>query len=76
MVKRVSRHVRKVGGQWVFLGGGLMGKPTYLHGTSSGRDRKYSALLPGKRKARSGNVYYESRKNRADSPGRRGKVRR
>ncbi len=30
------------------------------------RDRRYHAMSPGKRVSRTGHVYYEHRKNRAD----------
>ena len=34
-------------------------------------DAKRKALAPGKRISSSGNVYWETRKNRSDSPGKR-----
>jgi len=34
------------------------------------RDRKRKALAPGKRRAKSGKIYYENRKNRSDVKGR------
>lgn len=34
-------------------------------------DRGRPALLPGKRVSMSGNVYWETRKNRSDNPGSR-----
>ncbi len=34
-------------------------------------DAKRKALAPGKRVSSSGNVYWETRKNRSDSPGKR-----
>ena len=33
-------------------------------------DAKRKALAPGKRISSSGNIYYENRKNRSDSPGK------
>jgi len=33
------------------------------------RDLPRQALLPGKRVSRSGNIYWETRKNRSDAPG-------
>jgi len=37
--------------------------------TSKVIDSKRKALLPGKRVSKSGNVYWETRKNRSDSSG-------
>lgn len=34
-------------------------------------DAKRKALAPGKRVSSSGNVYWETRKNRSDSPGKK-----
>jgi len=33
------------------------------------RDRKRSALAPGKRISKTGNAYWETRRNRSDNPG-------
>jgi hypothetical protein len=33
-------------------------------------DRRYRALPPGKRRSRRGRIYWETRKNRSDMPGR------
>ncbi|HUS51067.1 MAG TPA: hypothetical protein VMZ91_12940 [Candidatus Paceibacterota bacterium] len=33
------------------------------------RDEKRKALLPGKRKSKAGNIYYENRSNRSDKKG-------
>ena len=33
-------------------------------------DRKFKALPPGKRRSRRGRIYWETRKNRSDMPGR------
>jgi len=35
------------------------------------RDKLYKALPPGKRRARSGRIYSETRKNRSDKKGKR-----
>ena len=35
------------------------------------RDRLYKALPPGKRRSRSGRIYWETRKNRSDKPGKK-----
>ena len=37
--------------------------------TNVGKDRKRDALLPGKRVSKTGNVYWETRKNRSDASG-------
>ena len=37
--------------------------------TDKARDKKRTALLPGKRKSKSGNIYYEGRANRSDLKG-------
>jgi hypothetical protein len=39
-------------------------------GTSSIEyDRRFKALPPGKRRSRTGRIYYERRRNRSDRPG-------
>lgn len=46
-------------------------KPIHQTGHSSKKiDERVKAKAPGKRKAKSGKVYYEYRKNRSDMPGR------
>jgi len=35
------------------------------------RDRQRKAMRPGKRRSRTGRVYYETRKNRSDKKGKR-----
>ena len=35
------------------------------------RDKLYRALPPGKRRSRSGRIYWETRKNRSDKPGKK-----
>lgn len=35
------------------------------------KDMKYIAMPPGKRKSKSGNIYYEYRKNRTDVKGKK-----
>lgn len=35
------------------------------------KDIKYSAMSPGKRKSKNGNIYYEYRKNRTDKKGKK-----
>ena len=35
------------------------------------RDKLYEALPPGKRRSRSGRIYWETRKNRSDKVGKR-----
>lgn len=37
--------------------------------TSVKRDRKREALMPGKRKSKTGKIYWETRKNRSDAKG-------
>lgn len=37
--------------------------------TTKSRDKARKALPPGKRISKTGNVYYETRKNRSDMPG-------
>lgn len=45
------------------------GKRLHQTGTSKKKiDAKRNAKLPGKRKSREGNIYYEYRKNRSDMP--------
>ena len=49
----------------------VLSKSNKLTGISDKkRDNLYSALAPGKRESKKGNVYYEYRKNRADLPGK------
>lgn len=46
-------------------------KTTRQTGTSNmARDRKRKAIAPGKRRSKSGRIYYEYRKNRSDVKGR------
>lgn len=41
-------------------------------GTSNkSRDSKRDALMPGKRVSRTGKIYWETRKNRSDAPGKK-----
>jgi len=35
------------------------------------RDKLYRALPPGKRRSRSGRIYWETRRNRSDKPGKK-----
>ena len=39
--------------------------------TNVKRDAKRKALLPGKRVSKTGKTYWETRKNRSDSPGKK-----
>jgi len=38
---------------------------------SISRDRNRTAYAPGKRRSRTGKIYWETRKNRSDLPGKR-----
>lgn len=67
--------MRGVGNKGVVIITGLRGGTlTELYGKRTGtqtkkgmsRDKKRLALGPGKRRSRSGKIYYESRKNRSD----------
>lgn len=45
----------------------VLRRVNYQRGTTTiSRDRKLSALPPGKRRSRSGRTYWETRKNRSD----------
>jgi len=76
--KKSKRHVRSVRRKAGKIAAAKRtGKPQVLRIvkkragtiTSLKRDRKRSAMPPGWRVSKRGNVYYEVRKNRSDMPG-------
>jgi len=53
-------------------GGRVLKATTRQMGRSDlARDRQRKAMRPGKRRSRTGRVYYETRKNRSDKKGKR-----
>lgn len=65
--------VKKKADQGGLFGTVIKSKRRYTKGSKSNTaaDRKRTALQPGKRRSKSGRVYFEYRKNRSDVNGRR-----
>jgi hypothetical protein len=69
---RVVKVAKKENAQTGLFGGVVKARKKYTPGSRSNAkaDAQRSAMKPGKRRSRSGKLYYEGRKNRSDINGR------